>query len=100
LNSFKLNKGFHLLELLTTPRILVRCLIGDPVTIQSIDAQFGLRLSFNPELTVCPKKVNFFMKKIYRTFSSFLTIQHNCATHIQVKCNLLIVVLMLELHLG
>ena len=42
--------------LITTPRILVRCHIGDPVTIQCVDAQSGLRLFFNLELTVCPER--------------------------------------------
>ncbi len=48
---------------MTTPRILVRCHIGDPVTIQCVDAQSGLRLFFNLELTVCPKKMSYFLKK-------------------------------------
>jgi len=50
--------------LITTPRILVRCHIGDPVTIQCVDAQSGLRLFFNLELTVCPKRWAFFWRKI------------------------------------
>ncbi len=52
----KSSENFPVLLLITTPRILVRCHIGDPVTIQCVDAQSGLRLFFNLELTVCPKR--------------------------------------------
>jgi hypothetical protein len=49
-------KIFFVHLLIITPRILVRCHIGDPVTIQCDDAQSGLRLFFNLELMVCPKR--------------------------------------------
>jgi hypothetical protein len=54
--DLKSSENFLVHLLITTPRILVRCHIGDPVTIQCVDAQSGLRLFFNLELTVCPKR--------------------------------------------
>ena len=59
--------------LIITPRILVRCHIGDPVTIQCVDAQSGLRLFFNLELTVCPKRCAFFEER--DDFQSFFRIE-------------------------
>ena len=56
----KSSENFLVHLLITTPRILVRCHIGDPVTIQCVDAQSGLSLFFNLELTVCPKRCAFF----------------------------------------
>ncbi len=54
--DLKSSENFLVHLLITTPRIPVRCHIGDPVTIQCVDAQSGLRLFFNLELTVCPER--------------------------------------------
>jgi hypothetical protein len=48
---------------------------------------------------VCPKKVNFFEER-FETFQVSLVSSASFAMHIQVNCNLLIEVLMLELHLS
>ena len=84
--DLKSSENFLVHLLITTPRILVRCHIGDPVTIQCVDAQSGLRLFFNLELTVCPKKMSFFLKKD-STFKVSLGSSASCATHIQFSGN-------------
>jgi len=74
---FQIKWKLHLFKLLTTPRILLRCLIGDPVTIKCVDAQLGLCPFLNLELTVCPKKVNLWKKEL------FLASFHNQAQFVQ-----------------